>query len=419
MARRCQLWRASAANLKRRSLPVAVAPFPRALAHAEGDVPPFGPQWLAVDLPFPVTPERRTRLRQRPRGAIAVSGLPFAPARQMTDSYGWGPGSAGAIDFEARMRRRRFMHCVRQADVAITSGAAEHALIALDEARGLFPDAPELAVLDARIAAGGDGLAMPAAPVLASGSFDDDDMSDALGPLSLRAEYPADPRLRDEGAVARGRLPRAIVPLAVTGLLGFGLGQLSTTRLELVKPAGISAWATGMLVGLRETLRPDIPQPSGPPALPPELARVDPPLTPTATSGGTETTTQSSQPEADGDVAPLADGDVSTLAADEEIRAVLKRYEVAYNQLQAKAARSESRRADSGSSQPAFDSVLARQISLGFCDITMSGEVSTATCTGTTALDPRSGGGGRTHRFWAFDLRRNADGWRVERLTVN
>jgi hypothetical protein len=340
----------------------------------------------------------------------------------MIDSQEWGPGSAGAIDFEARMRRRRFMHCVRQATGAIASGDVENGRIALDEARALFPDAPELAVLDARIAAGGDGLAMPTTTAL-PGLFDDDDMSDALESLFLRAEDPAETRLRGEGAVARGRLPRAIVPLAVTGLLGFGLGQLSATRLELVKPADLSAWASAMLVAILDTPTPDIPQPPRPPAVPPpasggeEPARLDPPLTPTATSGETttqssqgETTTQSSQPEAGGNVAPLAD--------DEEIRAVLKRYEVAYNRLQAKAARSESRR-DNGSSQPAFDSLLARQISLGVCDITKSGEVSTATCTGTTALDPRSGGGGRTHRFWAFDLRRNSDGWRVERLTVN
>ena len=140
-----------------------------------------------------------------------------------------------------------------------------------------------------------------------------------------------------------------------------------------------------------------------------ELASAPPPLSPTATIG--QTTTLSSQPEASG-------GDFATLGDDEEIRAVLKRYEEAYNQLQTKAATSASRKADSEASQPAFDSRLSRQISLGVCDISKSGEVSTATCTGTAALDPNRGGG-RTHRFWAFDLRRNPDGWRVERLRVD
>ena len=148
------------------------------------------------------------------------------------------------------MRRRRFLHCVRQAEAAIASGAVDSARIALDEARTLFPGAVELTMLDARMSAGGDELVMPAATALA-GSFDEDDMSDALGTLYLRGDDPAERRLR-EGAVARGRASLAIVPLAVTGLLGFGLGQLYATRLQLVEPDAISAWATGMLAGSLE-----------------------------------------------------------------------------------------------------------------------------------------------------------------------
>ena len=69
----------------------------------------------------------------------------------MAKRHGWGPGTAGAADFEALMRRRRFTRCILRAQHAIESGSDDDASAALDEARQLIPDAPEVAVLEARM----------------------------------------------------------------------------------------------------------------------------------------------------------------------------------------------------------------------------------------------------------------------------
>lgn len=115
------------------------------------------------------------------------------------------PSSAGWATFEARMRTRRFARCIERATIGLEAGTLEDVRDALDEARVLCPDAPEIAELEARIAA----LPSPGATLVA---FD-----------APRQEPPAG-WLRVAGAMC--------VLLVLFGLFGFGL-----THLYLTGPA--------------------------------------------------------------------------------------------------------------------------------------------------------------------------------------
>ena len=114
----------------------------------------------------------------------------------MTEGH---PGSAGWAAFEARMRNRRFSRCIEHATNGLQSGAMEEVRDALDEARILCPDAPEIAELESRIAA----LPSPSAVLLAS---------------NMPVQEPPAGWLRVIGAMC--------VLVLLFGLFGFGLAQL-------------------------------------------------------------------------------------------------------------------------------------------------------------------------------------------------
>jgi hypothetical protein len=109
------------------------------------------------------------------------------------------PGSAGWAAFEARMRNRRFARCIERAATGLESGAMEEVRDALDEARILCPDAPEIAEFESRFAA----LPSPSAVLLAS---------------NMSVQEPPAGWLRVVGAMC--------VLVLLFGLFGFGLAQL-------------------------------------------------------------------------------------------------------------------------------------------------------------------------------------------------
>ncbi len=315
----------------------------------------------------------------------------------MIDSPGWGPGSAGATDFEARLGRRRFTQCILRCEAAIASGALENARIALDEARGLSAHAPEIAVLESRMIEGRDGRATGALPVPSVLSLpfegeDDDIPSDEFAHLSLDVAIPPPTATSFE----RGRallltmLPLAVVLVAT--VLGFGLRPVSETRSPAAPPP------LRRDEGVVASLRPTRLQPR-------TLRETSVPVTAVATTG--ERRAMSFDARAAGD--------------DEEIRTVLKRYESAYNRLNEndRAASLISRGADREVVERRSSAPPSGRLSLGDCDITMAGAFGVATCAATSASEPSDDGSTVTERWlWAFDLRKNADGWRIEQLNV-
>jgi hypothetical protein len=101
------------------------------------------------------------------------------------------------------------------------------------------------------------------------------------------------------------------------------------------------------------------------------------------------------------------------------IRAVLARYEAAYNRLDATAASSVYPGVNREALGRAFGGLLSQKVSLGLCDITVIGDIGGASCVGKARWEPKVGGGARTaDRRWSFSLRRSADGWRIEQVVV-
>jgi hypothetical protein len=114
------------------------------------------------------------------------------------------PSSAGWATFEARVRGKRFARCIERANAAIDQGATEAAREAINEARVLMPDAPEITELESRIVS----QPGPTAVLLAAAE---------------RPELEADPGwLRVAGAMA--------LLLVLFGLFGFGLAYLYFTE---------------------------------------------------------------------------------------------------------------------------------------------------------------------------------------------
>lgn len=116
------------------------------------------------------------------------------------------------------------------------------------------------------------------------------------------------------------------------------------------------------------------------------------------------------------------DPDAREAAREEEsmrIRALLSRYETAYNRLDAKAASSVWPGVNQAALGRAFDGLLSQRVSLGLCDITVIGDIAGANCAGKARWEPKVGGGLQTaDRYWKFNLRKTDDGWKIQEILV-
>jgi hypothetical protein len=97
------------------------------------------------------------------------------------------------------------------------------------------------------------------------------------------------------------------------------------------------------------------------------------------------------------------------------VRSVLSQYESAYSRLDARAARSVWPEVDERALSRAFEGLQAQRLSLGQCDVSVSGATAKANCAGTASWTPKVGSGKTEARRWDFTLQ-NADGtWRIVR----
>ena len=101
------------------------------------------------------------------------------------------------------------------------------------------------------------------------------------------------------------------------------------------------------------------------------------------------------------------------------IRALLLRYENAYNRLDANAALALWPGAGRETLSRAFDDLNSQRVSLGLCDITVIGDIGGASCVGKARWEPRAGSRLQTaDRQWTFNLRKIAGEWRIEQIRV-
>jgi len=150
--------------------------------------------------------------------------------------------------------------------------------------------------------------------------------------------------------------------------------------------------------------------------VPESMASAAPAVVPVATSGLNATLGLDSVP-----IQEAASRTTEEARRDEDaqIRAILRRYESAYNRLDASAASSVWPGVNRAALDRAFGGLLSQRISLGSCDIMKIGDRGLATCAGNAVWEPRVGGGTEhAQRYWAFDLRKIPEGWRIEHVRV-
>jgi hypothetical protein len=102
-----------------------------------------------------------------------------------------------------------------------------------------------------------------------------------------------------------------------------------------------------------------------------------------------------------------------------QVRAILSRYEAAYSSLDAAAAGALWPGVDQRALASAFQGLSAQTVSLGRCDVRVSGTTAQAECSGTARWNPKVGGGPQTaSRHWRFDLRSTGSDWVITQATV-
>lgn len=113
------------------------------------------------------------------------------------------------------------------------------------------------------------------------------------------------------------------------------------------------------------------------------------------------------------------DGAPPPAVADEQlVRAVLGRYEAAYNALDAAAAGAVFPRIQR-QLERAFEGLAAQEVTLRDCRVRVSGQEAQAECSGSARWTTRVGGGTeRAQRRWTFELRNRGGEWVIEQARV-
>jgi hypothetical protein len=98
------------------------------------------------------------------------------------------------------------------------------------------------------------------------------------------------------------------------------------------------------------------------------------------------------------------------------IRRTLTRYEAAYSDLDASAARAIWPTVDERALARAFDGLASQRISLSACEVLVTGATARATCSGAATWTAKVGGGPQTQpRRWEFELKNTGDSWQIVR----
>jgi hypothetical protein len=361
--------------------------------------------------------------------------------------------------FEIRMRHRRAARCVIRAEVALEAGFEEDARTALDEARRLNAESPDIDTMRAAVVARLAATAaerrvrqrMRAARVTAAalllltvggGAFWASRSTPASEvPRAVQIEtrsVVAVPATSEQEAPAlSGETPAPITePAAPSATATTGTGDGRVTRDDV--PAVAAARAPEPRLEKRVPESTPAPRPAadrepvdiGPPvkvepavlrlAPAPSLPdRLTPPLAPppltAPVNGLVETLPTANVPtetrEALAEAPPPAE--------EPRVRAVLARYESAYSGLDASAAQAVWPGVDGRSLARAFEGLESQRVSLGRCSVAVEGATARASCTGNVTWTPKVGSGNQTQaRQWRFELGQANGGWRITRAEV-
>ena len=100
----------------------------------------------------------------------------------------------------------------------------------------------------------------------------------------------------------------------------------------------------------------------------------------------------------------------------EQVRAALRRYQTAYERLDARMAHDVWPTVDRAALARAFDSLESQTLRFDDCDVQLRGATATATCRGSARYVPKVGSREPRveSRVWSFTLRRFATDWEIE-----
>ena len=383
------------------------------------------------------------------------------------------------MSFELRMRQRRFARCIQRAESALDANLLDDARAALEEARQLQNDGHALSALEQRL----EALRVVASDRSVSAIASDASVSETTPETSEvpagNLERPPSENMPSRSRTSRALVTIAagiavIATGAAIGAIYWNGRQAShagsTASSPPARPVEVQRVATAAVSPAKQELdrlqivhetvnapetaprllvaEPLLPSYPGPPIAAPEpqpepepvmlavnrgettpppevrseprLEPVAPPTSPIDPPGRTvePVTAPAVTPAVRTTPAPPAPEE--PVVRDESVvRAVLRRYETAYSNLDADAASVVWPGVNRGALARAFDGLASQQVSLGSCDVTVNGPAASATCSGSATWQPKVGGGVRTEaRRWSFDLRKNGEAWRIERAVA-
>lgn len=414
------------------------------------------------------------------------------------------PNYAGWASFEARVRGRRFARVVEIARTAIDQGRVDEATAALEEARSLVPEAPEIVELEQRLAApqpvwNGELMLRSDAPevelesdpgwlrliagmavvalllffvgfglvqvmhtstareLLTATSTATTDVMQLDTPRATTESKPASEPTRDPtSAIEKIEKPFAATPEVKSEPEPVvqprqtaapppreNTPATEAKQPESRRPATSTPAPTSTMGSMAMRLRmpsPDATPAAVPPPVAPAVAAPERAVTDTPPASATPSTQPPvvdtlARVESAASPSPMPVLDVPVRASHEtgggsggvdareqdsaHIRALLSRYETAYNRLDAKAASAVWPGVNQAALGRAFDGLLSQRVSLGLCDITVIGDIAGASCAGKARWEPKVGGGLQTaDRYWKFNLRKTDDGWKIQEILV-
>ena len=197
-----------------------------------------------------------------------------------------------------------------------------------------------------------------------------------------------------------------------------GSSALPAVALPAARAANDRAAATSTLA-VSNAAPPPTPD-AGPASVPATLAAepaptVAPPPVPTAEGSSLSAAIGESVAAR----APQVAAGIDSAAEERAIRAVLGRYEAAYNRLDAAAASAVRPSIDRQALARAFEGLVSQTVKLGSCAVTVTGVSAQAACTGTAQWIPRIGGQTQiAKRQWRFDMKKTGADWIIVSATV-
>ncbi len=373
-----------------------------------------------------------------------------------------GVNAQSWLGFEQRIQERRFRALLDAMNHAITAGDTIEARVALEEARELRPDAPELAAIEERIAAIPIPVQTPATAFIRSRVLGAvmlllvgitllmgiDWIRSADAPIPETVPVAASPELPVATPVAvqaePEQAPVTIVPPPAAGDLvapatvgTAGLDRAIPTRpanplpqpppfraataIESAAPPAMEARPGTAIEARPRPINGETPDdfvfvPPQPAAVSRQPAVSSLLLPPGATSQGPgpRPLAAAPTPAAAAVVAsPIpapARGDQTSVAA------VLNQYARAYGQLDANAAREVWPTVNERALARAFAGLTSQDVAFDDCEIDVRGARANASCRGKASYVGKIGSGEqRTEsRTWRFELRRDGDDWKIE-----